>query len=638
MRAEEDSDAVDESVDVDFTCSGGGYNDVEATRTFTVVDDEAVGITFTATPVSVAEGSTGTFSLRLSTQPSSSVTITASSNDTTALTVSPSSRTFSTSNWNTAQNFTVTAPQDQDSTSESVTMTFSASGGDYADVEATRTVTVTDDETEGLVFDAAPSSIAEGGTATFEVRLSSQPSATVTVSASSDNTNAITISPSSRTYLDTNWLTAQDFTISAPQDANAVGEAVNITFDASGGDYGSVEATRLVTVTDDETQGIFLPGDNPNTIAEGQVRNLSVYLTSQPTGNVTVTATGDDDGALKVGTSASNSLTFTPANWNTAQSMQITGLQDTDESDEDVTVTFTASGADYADVEATTDISVTDDDYSFDIALFQTSITEGSSDTYNLRLSRQPPGNVTVTTASGNTAAVTVTTGATRTFNQTNWNSAKTVTLTAQQDEDTENDTAVITTSATGFTSHTRTVTVTDDDIPGYVYTVSNATVAEGGTRTFQVRLSTQPSANVTVGVTSEDTSIITVSPSSLTFTASNWNTNQTVTITGVEDSDASNETVDVEFAGSGGGYNDVDGAYEFTVIDDESPGLMISGLQTEIAEDSTDAISVRLESQPTSTVTITVTSSNTGIGTVSPATRSFTTSNWNTDQTFTYT
>jgi hypothetical protein len=48
--------------------------------------------------------------------------------------------------------------------------------------------------------------------------------------------------------------------------------------------------------------------------------------------------------------------------------------------------------------------------------------------------------------------------------------------------------------------------------------------------------LNTQPTADVTIGLSSNDTTEGTVLPASLTFTSSNWNTAQTVTVTGVDD------------------------------------------------------------------------------------------------------
>ena len=78
----------------------------------------------------------------------------------------------------------------------------------------------------------------------------------------------------------------------------------------------------------------------------------------------------------------------------------------------------------------------------------------------------------------------------------------------------------------------------TDDETAGFnVSSISGNTTEAGGTATFTVKLNIQPTANVTIGVSSSDTTEGTVSPSLLTFTSANWNANQTVTVTGVNDS-----------------------------------------------------------------------------------------------------
>ena len=61
-------------------------------------------------------------------------------------------------------------------------------------------------------------------------------------------------------------------------------------------------------------------------------------------------------------------------------------------------------------------------------------------------------------------------------------------------------------------------------------------TTEAGGTSTFTVVLTSEPTADVTIGLSSSDATEGTVSPSSLTFTPANWSTEQTVTITGVDD------------------------------------------------------------------------------------------------------
>src|SRR6185369_8983141 len=80
-------------------------------------------------------------------------------------------------------------------------------------------------------------------------------------------------------------------------------------------------------------------------------------------------------------------------------------------------------------------------------------------------------------------------------------------------------------------------VTNTDNDAVGItVSPISGPTTEAGGTATFTVVLTTQPTADVTIGLSSSDTTEGTVLPASLIFTAANWNVAQTVTVTGVDD------------------------------------------------------------------------------------------------------
>ncbi|MFV2065758.1 MAG: Calx-beta domain-containing protein, partial [Pirellulales bacterium] len=57
------------------------------------------------------------------------------------------------------------------------------------------------------------------------------------------------------------------------------------------------------------------------------------------------------------------------------------------------------------------------------------------------------------------------------------------------------------------------------------------------GTATFTLVLSTQPTEDVTIGLSSSDTGEGTVAPTSVTFTTANWDSLRTVTVTGVNDS-----------------------------------------------------------------------------------------------------
>ena len=66
--------------------------------------------------------------------------------------------------------------------------------------------------------------------------------------------------------------------------------------------------------------------------------------------------------------------------------------------------------------------------------------------------------------------------------------------------------------------------------------TAGLVTTEAGGAAGFTVVLNAQPTADVTIALSSGDTSEGTVSPASLTFTPANWAVPQTVTVTGVDD------------------------------------------------------------------------------------------------------
>jgi len=77
-----------------------------------------------------------------------------------------------------------------------------------------------------------------------------------------------------------------------------------------------------------------------------------------------------------------------------------------------------------------------------------------------------------------------------------------------------------------------------DDKSPGITVNPTSglATTESGGTDSFVVVLNTSPSYDVTIGLSSSDTTEGTVDPSSLIFTSDNWDIPQNVTVTGVDD------------------------------------------------------------------------------------------------------
>ena len=170
-------------------------------------------------------------------------------------------------------------------------------------------------------------------------------------------------------------------------------------------------------------------------------------------------------------------------------------------------------------------------------------------------------------------------------------------------------------------------------------------TTEAGGTATFTVKLNAQPLANVAMNLSSSDSTEGTVLPRTLTFTPTNFNQAQTVTITGVDDLEADGNVI----------YNVVtaplvtnDATYKFdpsdiivTNIDNDRKGVTVTaptgGLVT--SENGTKAtFTMKLDSKPTANVTIGLSTPFASEVSVAPTSVVFTPQNYNIVQTVTVT
>ena len=320
-------------------------------RIFNVVNVDTLGITFTPASLTVGEGVTGTYDVKLNTAPTADVTV-AIGSDNTDVTVSSSSLTFTTTNWNTAQTVTVSAGQDDDAANDTANLTHSPSGGGYGSGQnKTFVVTVTDDDRTGVHVSKTSLTVREEDTAgnSYTVALSRQPTADVTVTVAGHAGTDVTPSPATLTFTSLNWATAQTVTVKAGNDADTVDDRVSLTHSAMSADSaynGITIASVAVTVTDNDNDS---PGVNVSknalTVREENTTgdSYTVALHTQPTANVTVTVAGH------VGTDVSPSpttLTFTSLNWATAQTVTVKAGNDADTVDDRVSLTHSAMSAD----------------------------------------------------------------------------------------------------------------------------------------------------------------------------------------------------------------------------------------------------------------------------------------------------
>ena len=263
-------------------------------------------------------------------------------------------------------------------------------------------------------------------------------------------------------------------------------------------------------------------------------------------------------------------------------------------------------------------------------------LTEGSTATYTVVLNSEPTGTVTIALASSDTMVATIS-PVSLSFTTSSWDQAQTVTVTGL-DNDIVGSMGAITIShkASGggydaVADVTLEVSVSDDDVRGVSLSPESLTLTEGATGTYTVVLDSEPTGTVTVALGSSDTTVATVSPASLSFTISNWEQAQSVTVTGVDDDvDGQDGAITISHKAAGGGYDAVaDVALAVSVSDDDVRGISLSPESLTLTEGATGTYTVVLDSEPTGTVTVALGSSDTTVATVSPASLSFTISNW---------
>ena len=652
-------------------------------------------MTVSPSTLTVTEGSTGTYTVVLNTQPTGDVTVTVggATGDVTADTDTgtdgaQTTLTFTSSTWDTAQTVTVTAAEDDDATADAkVTLTHTVAGADYASESAKSVeVTITENDARGVTVSPGTSlTVSEGSTETYTVVLNTQPTGDVTVTVggatgdvTADTDTGTDGAQTTLTFTSSTWDTAQTVTVTAAEDDDATADAkVTLTHTVAGADYASESAKSVeVTITENDARGVTVSPGTSLTVEEGSTETYTVVLNTQPTGDVTVTvggATGDVTADTDTGTDgAQTTLTFTSSTWDTAQTVTVTAAEDDDATaDAKVTLTHAVAGADYASESAkSVEVTITENDARGVTVSPGTSLTveEGSTGTYTVVLNTQPTGDVTVTVG-GATGDVTADTdtgtdGAqtTLTFTSSTWDTAQTVTVTAAEDDDATADAKVTlthTVAGADYASESAKsveVTITENDARGVTVSPGTSlTVEEGSTGTYTVVLNTQPTGDVTVtvggatgDVTADTDTGTDGAQTTLTFTSSTWDTAQTVTVTAAEDDDATADAkVTLTHTVAGADYaSESAKSVEVTITENDARGVTVSpGTSLTVSEGSTETYTVVLNTQPTGDVTVTVggatgdVTADTDTGTDgAQTTLTFTSSTWDTAQTVTVT
>ena len=406
---DDNADEVAETVILTLN-SGTGYA-VGSTNvhTLTITDNDTPALVFSVTSLTVAEGSSGSYTVRLATLPTGTVTVTVggASGEVTVDTNSGSpgnqnTLTFTTTTWNTAQTVTVAAGEDVDTTNDSATLSHSASGGGYGSITGNVAVTVTDNDTANTAPTVA--NVIADQSATAGTAFSYQFPANTFADADSD-TLSYTATRGNDSALPT-WLTftGNSRTFSGTPQSTDVG-TLSVKVTANDGNGGTVSDTFNIVVSAAPVNPVTPPVQSlprvsisgGNAVVEGDPASFTVSVAPPPaagetvTVNVQVSESGSvvESGRRTVVVNDSGAATFTVPTEDDA----------TDEPDGAVTATV-GSGAGYrVGSPAVATVGVRDNDPGLALSAASVQMLSGGQAGFALTLDTAPTAPVTVTVA-----------------------------------------------------------------------------------------------------------------------------------------------------------------------------------------------------------------------------------------------
>lgn len=654
-----------------------------------------------ALPTSVANGVIylgDRFRVRLPFNPTAPVTVTLVPDS--QITVSPATLNFTTTNGTTDQVVTVTAVDDAavEASPHSAILKFNLASTDLRynnPDQLPMVIPVSDNDSPGLIIGetdlntsvtlpfGGPTRPSEGGTDTFLVRLTQAPTSNVVINVTSSNTGDLTVSPATLTFTAANWNVNQTVTVTAVNDQIIeTRERVFVTLsvnDATSDDaFDPVpDQTLPVWIFNNPRRNeslMLVESGGDSWVAEGgKTDTLQFYLSTRP--DVDVVVSIDSNAQLSVD---KNTFVFTPLSWNVPQTVQVAAIDDAVvENNHSINLQFRCNSlpqgilvpgdARWTFNNPAMRFDIVDNDgigVIIDESAGDTRTVEGGAvDSYTVRLSKAPNGNVAVNVVSANTALGQTVSPTILTFTTTNWDQPQTVTVAATNDTTVEGYTGSIfnqanihtynishtintglTTDTTGYAALTGLQAVvnfiTDDDARIITrHTGLDTRVHEDGSfsDTYEVVLRNAPTENVTVNVTAPANQGIARSPASLTFTPTDWMNPQIVTISGLDD--ALNDrlhTADITHSSTSAdtAFNaQTIPAIRVQVAAIDTPQILLfeSGSTTVLTEGGlTDDYYLGLSHAPTDDVIVTIGSDAQQEIINGPSTLTFTPANWN--------
>ena len=378
-----------------------------------------------------------------------------------------------------------------------------------------------------VVLIGNPSAITEGQSATVQMKLSKAIPSDLTVTLSLDNPIMKIDGADKKEFAFTpdNATVEQSFTLAALADGNSISETVNLKITGVGLTEQSFSISTIDN-TSEIVQTVIFTG-LPATITEGQTSIVQVKLAKEITSALTVVLILDNS-AITVDGSSFKIMNFPAETGTVDQTILLTAVSDTNSISETVNMKVSATGV----TDKTFSISTIDNTAPppvITVSNVPATIAEGQTGTVGIKLSGAVTETFILTVTSGNASAITVSPSI-LTFTPANFSVDQTVTLTAVQDANAVSDSVAFDITASGLNKVNFTVDTVDDDVMS-ISIAKIFRVLNGGIGSISIGISNQPISDYVVTLTSSNPSALSISSTSLTFTPSNYNQSQVVTV-----------------------------------------------------------------------------------------------------------
>ena len=563
--------------------------------------------------------------------------------------------------------------------------------------------TIIDDDTRGITVSPSSAliglSLVEGGEpGTYSLVLDSQPTDTVVITLAGTQGGFLRLDPDTLTFTTSDWATPQAVSVMALDDGIAGGVPPTnlVTHQVSGGDYGSVTVPDIQALIEDTTQAFLYLEDGQASESDGYVEftvTVRPILRTTPVlvryATVDGTAIAGSDYTREVETGQTYKILNIPAGQSSATiRIPITDDQVYESADETFTLQLTnhnnKATLDGSATSLTATGAIADDDPTPVVSVAGPAgevsyVSENLKDpvTFTLTLVGQSAGDVTVDYATGEAGLLDLFTarqgqagategedyaGASGTVTFTSGQTAKTVTVQVTNDdvsEETEFFGLKISSPRGADLRGQRSedvadVGLLDDDARGVTIGPTSIGLDEpapGETAVagaYTMNLNSRPTDTVTVTIGGGDPAVSlsgdTLTNNQLTFTTTNWNTAQTITVTPVKDDNGAGETITLTHALSGGDYAGIAAdSVTVSLTDSDARNLVLSEESLAVTERDATGVgyTVKLATRPSDTVTVTISGHDGADLTLSGTTLTnnqltFTTTNWATAQTVT--